>query len=46
MHQTLENVQKLNFGPDFGLFDPNLGPQIFFGRIYLRNYSKLSPYAI
>ena len=30
MNQTLENSQKLNFGPDFGQFGPNLGPQFFF----------------
>ena len=31
MNQTWENKKKPNFGPDFGLFGPNLGPQIFFG---------------
>ena len=29
MHQTWENDPKPNFGPNFGLFDPNLDPQIF-----------------
>ena len=35
MHQTLENGKKPNFGPAFGLFDSNLGPQKFFGKLYL-----------
>ena len=30
MHQTWENGKKTNFQPDFGPFDPNLGPQNFF----------------
>ena len=30
MNQTWENDEKPNFGPDFGPFDPNLGPQNFF----------------
>ena len=29
MNQTWENTKPPNFGPDFGLFDLNLGPQIF-----------------
>ena len=29
MNQTWENDKKPSFGPDFGPFDPNLGP-IFF----------------
>ena len=29
MHQTLENSKKINFGPDFGVFDPNMGPKNF-----------------
>ena len=29
MHQTWENGKKLNLRPNFGLFDPHLGP-IFF----------------
>ena len=28
MNQTWEN-KKTNFGPNFGLFDPDLGPQNF-----------------
>ena len=28
--QTWENGKKPDFGPDFNLFGPNLGPQIFF----------------
>ena len=27
MNQTWENGEKPNFGPDFGLFGPNLGPK-------------------
>ena len=27
MNQTEENKKKPNFGPDFGLLDPNLDPQ-------------------
>ena len=30
MNQIWENGKKLNFGPDFGLFDPNLDPSFFF----------------
>ena len=30
MNQTWKKDKKPNFGPDFGLFDPNLGPQTFF----------------
>ena len=30
MNQTWENDKKPNFGPDFGLFGTNLGPQNFF----------------
>ena len=30
MNQTWENGKRPNFGPDFGLFAPNLGPQNFF----------------
>ena len=35
MNQTWENNKKPNFEPNFGLFDPNLGPQNFFGGFYL-----------
>ena len=35
MDQTSQNIKKPNFGPDFGLFGPNLGPQNFFGEFYL-----------
>ena len=31
MNQTWENNKKPNFGPDFGLFGPNLGPKIIVG---------------
>ena len=30
MNQTWQNGKKPNFGPDFGLFGPNLGCCIFF----------------
>ena len=30
MNQTLENGKKTNFGTNFGLFNPKLGPKIFF----------------
>ena len=30
MNQTWENGKKINFGPNFGLFGPKLGLQIFF----------------
>ena len=30
MNQIWENGKKPNFGPDFGLFGPNLGIQFFF----------------
>ena len=30
MNQTWENVEKPNFGPDFGLFGPKLSPENFF----------------
>ena len=29
MKQTWENGKKINIGPDFGLFGPNLGPNFF-----------------
>ena len=35
MNQSLENGEKSNFGPDFGSFGPNLGPQNFFRGFYL-----------
>ena len=35
MHQTWENGKKPNFGTDFGLFNQNVDPQIFFGGFYL-----------
>ena len=34
MIQTWENVEKRNFGPDFGLFDPNLDLKKTFGEVY------------
>ena len=30
MNQTWENGKKPNFGPNFGLFGSNLGPQDYF----------------
>ena len=30
MNQTWENGKNPNFGPDFGLFGPNLGPPNLF----------------
>ena len=35
MNQTWKNDKKLNFGLDFGSFDPTLGPQNFFRNFYL-----------
>ena len=35
MDQTWENYKKPNFGPNFGLFCPELGSQNFFGGFYL-----------
>ena len=29
MHQTWENGKNPNFGPNFGLFDLDLGPKTF-----------------
>ena len=29
MNQIWESNKKTNFGPDFGLFGPNLGPKFF-----------------
>ena len=31
----MRKSQKTNFGPNFGLFTPNLGLQKFFGEFYL-----------
>ena len=40
MNQTWENGKKPNnFGPDFGLFGPYLGRQIFFGKFFPRYHS-------
>ena len=33
-NKALENVKKPNFGPDFGLFTPNLGHRKFFLEFY------------
>ena len=35
MNQTWENGKKPNFGPDFGLFRPNLGPKKKYFMFYL-----------
>ena len=35
MKETCENDKKAKLGFDFGLFDPNLLPQIFFRGFYL-----------
>ena len=43
MHQTWENGKKSNFKPDFGLFDSNLGPQIFHGKFHLFWYLDIVP---
>ena len=52
MNQTGENGKKPNFGPNFGLFGPNLGPKFFFvcsnstTLLDVRHCRKLSSYAI
>ena len=50
MQETWENDQKLNFGPNFGQLDPNLGSKKFFSWILpplvVRYCCKLSLYAI
>ena len=49
MNEIWENGKKLNFGPDFGLFDPNLGLSFFFQVLHLlivTYCSKLSSYVI
>ena len=50
MKQTQEDRKKHNFGPNFGQFSPNLGPQKFLSSILLLlvaiHWSKLSPHAI
>ena len=35
MNQTWENDKKPSFVPDFGPFGTNMGPKIFFRRLYL-----------
>ena len=35
MNQTWENSKKNSFGFEFGPFDPNLGHQFFFSKIWL-----------
>ena len=42
-NQTWENHKKPNFGPDFGLSSPNVGPQFFFGKIYLSYSLEIVP---
>ena len=40
MNQTWKNNKKLSFGPDFGPFDPNLGPKnVFMDFISIRCYT-------
>ena len=34
MYNSRENNKKPNFGPDFGMFGPNLGFQNFFASLY------------
>ena len=50
INRTWENSRRPNFGPDFGLFGPNLGPKDFYLWILplldVRNCCKLSLYAI
>ena len=50
MAQTRENDKKPNFGPDFRLPDPNLGPQMLFSLVLplldVRHCCKLSLHAI
>ena len=36
INQIWENSQKSSFAPDFGPFDPNLGHQFLFSKIWLR----------
>ena len=43
INQTWENGKKSNFEPDFGLFDSNLGPQIFYGKFHLCWYLDIVP---
>ena len=38
MNQTWENNKEPNFGPNFGLFDPNLGPKNFL-KVFISNGS-------
>ena len=49
MNQTWENSKRPNSEPDFGLFDPNMGTQIFLQVLPLLVFThccKLSSYAI
>ena len=41
MHQPWENAKKINFEPNFGLFDQNLGPKNFGSASTSRHCSKL-----
>ena len=48
---NLANDKKPNFGPDFGLFDSNLGPKFFLEKglrllVVVKHCSKLSSFAI
>ena len=48
MNQTWEN-EKPSFGLNFGLFGPNLGRQIIFSKIWLRqllDYCQLASCAV
>ena len=43
MNQTKKKIDKKpNFGPNFGLFGPNLGPN-FFGKSYLYQQLDIVP---
>ena len=39
MNPTWKNGKNLVFGPDFGLFGPNLGPKIFLGFTFISSYT-------
>ena len=48
MNKARGNGKKTNFGPDFGLFDPNLSQKSFSWALLLldvKHFCKLSLYA-